>query len=75
MCDRSGGRSFIYQSDTMIVIMSNDSFVLLPILTTRQLQMICAMLSALARLLNRNQEKSFVAVNRAFPVLLQPSAC
>ena len=49
MCDRSGGRSFIYQSDTMIVIMSNDIFVLLPNLTKRQLQMICATLSALTR--------------------------
>ncbi|WP_295878269.1 hypothetical protein [uncultured Bartonella sp.] len=51
MCDRSGGRSFIYQSDTMIVIMFNDIFVLLPISTKRQLQMICATLSALTRFL------------------------
>lgn len=66
MWDLSSGRSFIYRPDKMIVIIINDIFVRLPILTKRQLQMICAMLSALTPLLDSNRKKSFVAVNRAF---------
>ncbi len=53
----------------------NDIFVRLPISTKGQLQMMFVTLSALTRLLNSNQEKSFVAVNRAFPALLQTLAC